>query len=60
MMPVDKIIRILHYYGPQTYEDMVIQGLHEDEEKLNVLVDKGIIQKNGEFFSLIKNDRNHF
>lgn len=50
VVAVDIIVRILRYYGPQTYDDMVLQGLKEDVSFLEDLVERGIIQKEGDYF----------
>ena len=52
MIPIDKIIRILYFLGPQTYSDMVIQGFDYGEEQLDGLVEKGLIIKKGQFYCL--------
>lgn len=60
MIPIDKIIRILYYFGPQTYNDMVIQGFDYEEKHLDEFVDKGVIEKHGQFYCLKNQKINKF
>ena len=64
MIELDKIIAILKYCGPQTYNDLLFQGFQGDESDLEQLVSKGILfiyfifYKNGvQYIKVPKNRR---
>ena len=51
---MDKIINVIKYCGPQTYNDFLLQGFQGEEIELDRLVFKGILVKKNGFFEIEK------
>jgi len=49
---VDKIITVLKYCGPQTYNDFLSHGFQGEEIELDQLVFKGILVKKNDIFDM--------
>lgn len=54
MIELDKIIAILKYCGPQTYNDLLFQGFQGNESDLEQLVSRGILSKSHRYYHLDK------
>ena len=52
MFDVGKVVNIIVYCGPQTYEDFKLQGFRGSKEQLDELVSKGILKKQGDTYYL--------